>query len=104
MSALRGGTAVAAVRAGSHGFPTCGSIAGMKISVSLPQEDVAYVDEYASRTEADSRSAVIHAAIELLRAAELEAQYTEAFEEWDDGDNAAAWDRATGDGITHETW
>ncbi|RXS88082.1 ribbon-helix-helix protein, CopG family [Streptomyces sp. TM32] len=71
----------------------------MKISVSLPQEDLAFVDEYASRTEAESRSAVIHAAIELLRAAELESEYTEAFEEWDASEDAALWDRTSGDGL-----
>ncbi|MGW5345715.1 ribbon-helix-helix domain-containing protein [Streptomyces sp. NPDC004050] len=72
----------------------------MKISVSLPQEDVVFVDEYAARTDAESRSAVIHAAIGLLRAAQLEAEYTEAFAEWDDGDDAALWDRTVGDGVT----
>ncbi|MBZ4020487.1 ribbon-helix-helix domain-containing protein [Streptomyces purpurogeneiscleroticus] len=71
----------------------------MKISVSLPQEDVAFVDEYATRTEAESRSAVIHAAIEMLRAAELEAEYTEAFEEWDASEDAALWDQAAADGL-----
>ncbi|MDX2679493.1 ribbon-helix-helix domain-containing protein [Streptomyces soliscabiei] len=74
----------------------------MKISVSLPQEDVAFVDEYATRTEAESRSAVIHAAIELLRAAQLEAEYTEAFAEWDSSEDAAFWDGFTGDGLTDE--
>ncbi|MEU5805631.1 ribbon-helix-helix domain-containing protein [Streptomyces sp. HUAS TT3] len=72
----------------------------MKISVSLPQEDVVFVDEYAARTDAESRSAVIHAAIGLLRAAQLEAEYTEAFAEWDDGEDAALWDRTVGDGVT----
>ncbi|GAA0483639.1 antitoxin [Streptomyces olivaceiscleroticus] len=71
----------------------------MKISVSLPQEDVAFVDEYATRTEAESRSAVIHAAIECLRAADLEAEYTEAFEEWDASEDAALWDRTAADGL-----
>ncbi|WP_432003253.1 ribbon-helix-helix domain-containing protein [Streptomyces sioyaensis] len=71
----------------------------MKISVSLPQEDLAFVDEYATRTEAESRSAVIHAAIELLRAAELESEYTEAFEEWDASEDAELWDRTSGDGL-----
>jgi len=74
----------------------------MKISVSLPQEDVAFVDEYAARTEAESRSAVIHAAIELLRAAQLEAEYTEAFSEWDGSGDAEFWDGLTGDGLTDE--
>jgi Arc/MetJ-type ribon-helix-helix transcriptional regulator len=75
----------------------------MKISVSLPQEDVTFVDDYAARTEAESRSAVIHAAIELLRAAQLEAEYTEAFAEWDASEDAAFWDQFTGDGLTDET-
>ncbi|MEH0544397.1 ribbon-helix-helix protein, CopG family [Streptomyces sp. B21-105] len=74
----------------------------MKISVSLPQEDVAFVDEYAARTEADSRSAVIHAAIELLRAGQLEAEYAEAFQEWDAGEDAGFWDRFAGDGLVDE--
>jgi Arc/MetJ-type ribon-helix-helix transcriptional regulator len=76
----------------------------MKISVSLPPEDLAFVDEYAKRTEAESRSAVIHAAIELLRAGDLEAEYTEAFAEWDASGDAALWDRASGDGLTDEAW
>jgi Arc/MetJ-type ribon-helix-helix transcriptional regulator len=75
---------------------------GMKISVSLPQEDVAFVDEYATRTEAESRSAVIHAAIELLRQAQLEQEYTEAFAEWDGSEDAAFWDQFSGDGLTDE--
>ncbi|MFE1251826.1 type II toxin-antitoxin system ParD family antitoxin [Streptomyces sp. NPDC058735] len=76
----------------------------MKISVSLPQEDVAFVDEYAARTEADSRSAVIHAAIELLRQAQLEQEYTEAFAEWDASDDAGPWNGTSGDGVTDEAW
>jgi Arc/MetJ-type ribon-helix-helix transcriptional regulator len=72
----------------------------MKISVSLPQEDVAFVDQYVVRSEAESRSAAIHAAIELLRAADLEAEYAEAFEEWDGGADARLWERAAGDGLT----
>ncbi|MFE1767864.1 ribbon-helix-helix domain-containing protein [Streptomyces angustmyceticus] len=76
----------------------------MKISVSLPQEDVAFVDEYAARTAGESRSAVIHAAIELLRAAQLEAEYTEAFAEWDTSEDAALWDRTSRDGLADEAW
>ena len=76
----------------------------MKISVSLPAEDLAFVDEYATRTEAESRSAVIHAAIEALRAGDLEAEYTEAFAEWDASEDAALWERTSGDGISDEAW
>lgn len=76
----------------------------MKISVSLPPSDVAFVDEYAARVDADSRSAVIHDAIQLLRQAQLVEEYTEAFAEWDASEDAALWDRTSGDGITDETW
>ncbi|WP_093800828.1 ribbon-helix-helix domain-containing protein [Streptomyces sp. Wb2n-11] len=71
----------------------------MKISVSLPREDVAFVDAYAAETEAESRSAVIHAAIELLRNSRLESDYAAAFEEWDASEDAAFWDRTAGDGL-----
>ncbi|MEE1766052.1 MULTISPECIES: ribbon-helix-helix domain-containing protein [unclassified Streptomyces] len=74
----------------------------MKISVSLPQEDVTFVDEYAARTDAHSRSAVIHTAIELLREAQLEQEYTEAFAEWDGSEDAAFWDQFSGDGLSDE--
>ncbi|MCX5263539.1 antitoxin [Streptomyces sp. NBC_00199] len=74
----------------------------MKISVSPPQEDVAFVDEYAARTEADSRSAVIHAAVELLRSGQLEAEYAEAFQERDGSEDAGFWDRFAGDGPADE--
>ncbi|MFE9889202.1 antitoxin [Streptomyces scopuliridis] len=72
----------------------------MKISVSLPEEDVSFVDAYAAASESASRSAVIHAAIELLRASQLEADYAAAFEEWDVSEDAAFWERSTGDGLT----
>ena len=43
----------------------------MKISVSLPDEDVEFLDDYARSTEAASRSAALHEAIALLRTAHL---------------------------------
>ncbi|MEU5966402.1 antitoxin [Streptomyces globisporus] len=72
----------------------------MKISVSLPQEDVDFVDAYAAANAAESRSAVIQAAIELLRTSRLESEYEAAFAEWDKSEDTAFWDRATGDGLT----
>ncbi|MFF3554388.1 ribbon-helix-helix domain-containing protein [Streptomyces tsukubensis] len=75
----------------------------MKISVSLPERDVAFLDEYAAATSADSRSAVIQAAIGLLRASELEDEYAQAWQEWEQDDAAEAWDSATGDGLTDAT-
>ena len=43
----------------------------MKVSVSLPDEDVDFLDAYASSQGFASRSAVVHKAVRLLRASEL---------------------------------
>jgi len=72
----------------------------MKVSVSLPDEDVAYIDEYARRKGPASRSAVLHRAVTLLRMSELEEAYGAAFDEWNQSDEAKLWDRAVGDGLT----
>ncbi|HET6636605.1 MAG TPA: antitoxin [Streptomyces sp.] len=71
----------------------------MKISVSLPPDDVAFVDEYVQEQTVESRSAVIHAAIEMLRSSRLEEDYAAAWEEWASADDAELWDGVTGDGI-----
>lgn len=70
----------------------------MKLSVSLPEEDVAFVDQYARRRGTTSRSSVLHRAIELLRLSELEDAYVEAWDEWDQSGDEAAWSTATYDG------
>jgi Arc/MetJ-type ribon-helix-helix transcriptional regulator len=70
----------------------------MKVSVSLPNEDVEFLDAYAAREGFDSRSAVLHKAVRLLRAAELGAAYEEAWGEWDGTEDAALWDATSGDG------
>jgi Arc/MetJ-type ribon-helix-helix transcriptional regulator len=71
----------------------------MKLSVSLPEEDLGFVDEYVARTGAASRSAVIHEAIALLRSASLEDAYVLAWDEWEAGGNAEVWDTAVADGV-----
>ena len=70
----------------------------MKVSVSIPDEDVRFLDEYAREQGLDSRSAAVHRAVRLLRTAELAEAYQAAWEEWDSGD-AAAWDRTAADGV-----
>lgn len=71
----------------------------MKVSVSLPEDDVAYVDQYAARTGAASRSSVLHRAIGLLRRSELEEAYAEAWREWDASDDAELWGTTVADGL-----
>jgi Arc/MetJ-type ribon-helix-helix transcriptional regulator len=73
----------------------------MKVSVSIPDEDVRFLDEYAREQGLDSRSAAVHRAVRLLRTAELAEAYQSAWEEWDSGD-AAAWDRTAADGVADD--
>ena len=71
----------------------------MKLSVSLPDEDVEFLDQYAQSMGYGSRSAVVHRALRLLRASELEGDYAEAWAEWSTSEEADAWNAATGDGL-----
>ena len=71
----------------------------MKVSVSLPAEDVEFLDAYALETEAGSRSAVLQRAVRLLRASRLGDEYAAAWEEWSDSDDAGLWDSVTSDGL-----
>ena len=68
----------------------------MKVSVSIPDEDVEFLDNYTRNHRIGSRSAALHRAIRLLRASELTDAYAAAFTEWADDDNDA-WDAATVD-------
>ena len=77
-----------------------GSIFGMKVSVSLPEEDVEFLDSYARGHQVASRSAVVHRAIALLRAADLASDYAAAFDEWADDGESRAWDAVTADGLS----
>lgn len=76
-----------------------GSVPGVKLSVSLPDADVDFINDYARRRGVASRSSVVHRAIGLLRAAELEDAYADAFDEWDSGGEAAVWSMTAGDGV-----
>jgi Arc/MetJ-type ribon-helix-helix transcriptional regulator len=71
----------------------------MKLSVSLPEDDVRFLDGYADERGVTSRSAVVHHAIDLLRAAGLESEYEAAGQEWEVAEDAALWDSTAGDGI-----
>lgn len=71
----------------------------MKVSVSLPAEDLAFVDAYAKAQGFPSRSAVVHQAIRLLRASQLGAAYESAWADWADAGDAELWDVTVGDGV-----
>jgi Arc/MetJ-type ribon-helix-helix transcriptional regulator len=71
----------------------------MKVSVSLPHEDVEFLDAYANSQGIASRSAVMHKAVRLLRASELGPAYEDAWEEWSSTDDATAWESTVSDGL-----
>jgi Arc/MetJ-type ribon-helix-helix transcriptional regulator len=72
----------------------------MKVGVSLPNEDVAYLDTYAREQRLGSRSAALQKAVRLLRASELGADYESAWAEWDESGEATEWEPTAGDGLS----
>ena len=71
----------------------------MKVSVSLPDEDIEFLDTYARSVGARSRSAVIQRAVGLLRALELGPAYAQAWQEWEAGGDSEVWESVSGDGL-----
>ena len=67
----------------------------MKLSISLPDDDVAYLDDAVESGTYASRSAAIARALRLLRSAELGDMYDLAFREWALSGDAEAWDATT---------
>ncbi|MGI8429989.1 MAG: ribbon-helix-helix domain-containing protein [Solirubrobacteraceae bacterium] len=72
---------------------------GVKVSVSLPDEDVEFLDAYARAHAFASRSAVVQRAIRTLRLEELPDAYQQAWEEWRTGSDAGLWGETAGDGL-----
>jgi Arc/MetJ-type ribon-helix-helix transcriptional regulator len=71
----------------------------MKVSVSLPDEDVQFLDSYAVSQGIGSRSAVVHKAVRMLRASELGPAYEDAWDEWSRGE-ADAWEPTASGGLS----
>lgn len=71
----------------------------MKVSLSLPEEDVSFLDEYAKQLKS-SRSAAVHRAVRLLRASGLGAAYERAWQEWSESGDQALWEPTVGDGLS----
>ncbi len=69
----------------------------MKVSASIPVEDVQFLDNYTKNHQLASRSAALHRAIRLLRASELTDAYADAFNEWANDPANDAWDIADAD-------
>ncbi|WES64591.1 antitoxin [Microbacter sp. GSS18] len=67
-----------------------------KVSLSLSDADVAFLDSETLSGAYPSRSAAVQDAARMLRESRLADAYAQAFEEWDDD----AWDATSGDGIS----
>jgi len=70
----------------------------MKVSVSLPADDIDFVDSYA-RERGATRSAIMHEAVEMLRRRDLAGDYEAAHDEWVASGEADLWSAVTGDGL-----
>jgi len=71
----------------------------MKVSVSLSDEDLEFLDTYTKKCGLDSRSAALQKAVRLLRTSELTQAYAAAWEEFDADGDAALWETTVADGI-----
>jgi Arc/MetJ-type ribon-helix-helix transcriptional regulator len=72
----------------------------VKVSVSLPEDDVEYLDAYARERGLGSRSAAVHKAVRLLRASELGEAYEQAWHDWGASEDADLWNNLTADGLS----
>jgi hypothetical protein len=70
----------------------------MKLSVSVPSEDIAFLDAYAAEHDLGSRSAALHHAIRALRVSALPGSYAEAWSDWERDGDGDAWDATAADG------
>jgi Arc/MetJ-type ribon-helix-helix transcriptional regulator len=70
----------------------------VKVSVSLPDDDVEFLDGYALEQGLGSRSAAVHRAIRILRTSELGGTYEAAWAEWSESGEDAAWEPTSADG------
>lgn len=71
-----------------------------KLSISLPEDQFKFIEQYQMQHHYKTRSEVISKALRLLQQTQLEACYREANQEIDEG-----FDAASNDGLDkNETW
>lgn len=71
----------------------------MKISISLPDADVAALDEHVRIAGLPSRSAAVQRAIRSLSDRKLEQDYADAWLEWDGSGERETWQATAADGL-----
>jgi len=70
----------------------------VKLSISLPADEVGFLDAYARSHGIKSRSGAIQAALRLLRTSQLADDYASAWAEW--SEDADPWERTSNDGMS----
>ena len=71
----------------------------MRIEADLPNEDVRFLDAQASETGLGTRSAVLHPAVQLLRATRAADDYEAAWTDPVDARERVAWAVTLADGL-----
>jgi Arc/MetJ-type ribon-helix-helix transcriptional regulator len=71
----------------------------MKLSVSLSEDDVRFLEEFARAQGMASRSAALQRAVTLLRASQLGPAYADAWEQWETSGEAEVWEPVAADGL-----
>lgn len=71
----------------------------VKLSISLPDDDVALLDDYVRTAGLASRSAAVQHAVRLLRHPDLEQDYEAARAQWDGSGEQTLWDGTAADGL-----
>ncbi|WP_434318131.1 antitoxin [Leifsonia sp. P73] len=71
----------------------------VKLSVSLSDEDLVYLDKIAADVKGN-RSAAIHKLLRIQRELDAEGAYAQAFDEWEASGDQALWDQTAGDGLS----
>ena len=69
------------------------------MNVSLPAEDVEFLDNYAQEQGIASRSAVLHRAVRMLRAVGLSDDYQGAWQNWGDSEDDGLWSTTVSGGV-----
>ena len=70
-----------------------------KLSVSLSESDVAYIDELA-RARSGNRSAAIHDLVRIARERSAVSDYALANDEWVESGQSREWQAAEADGLS----
>ncbi|MBT2497917.1 antitoxin [Agromyces sp. ISL-38] len=69
-----------------------------KLSVSLPDDDLRFLDALAESFDGN-RSAAVHEVIRTAREVHAAREYAVAFADWSSSDTDVEWEATTADGI-----